>query len=66
MGNYIGADRNLLAEIGLIGRFFEIPEHLFFRREHLQSYTDRADLKYCEKLKWWTGSDENKKMIFLI
>jgi glycosyltransferase involved in cell wall biosynthesis len=64
MGSYIGADRNLLAEIGLIGRFFEIPEYLFFRREYLQSYTDRVDFKYCDKLKWWTGTNGNKKMAF--
>ena len=39
-GSYINSDRNLLAEIGLVGRMFEIPEHLFFRRDHSKSYTD--------------------------
>lgn len=29
-GEYIGADRNLLAEIGLLGRIHLIPECLFF------------------------------------
>jgi hypothetical protein len=37
--NFIGADRNLLAEIGLMGRICEIPEYLFFRRDHPESYT---------------------------
>lgn len=64
MGSYIGADRNLLAEIGLIGRFYEIPEYLFSRREYSQSYTDKVDFKYCEKLKWWTNIDGNKKTVF--
>ena len=45
MGNYIGADRNLLAEIGLIGKIYEIPEYLFFRRDHPEAYTR----KFCEK-----------------
>jgi glycosyltransferase involved in cell wall biosynthesis len=33
-GNYADYDRVLFAEIGLHGRFIEIPEALFFRREH--------------------------------
>ena len=38
-GSYIGADRNLVAELGLMGRIYEIPECLFFWREHPSSYT---------------------------
>jgi glycosyltransferase involved in cell wall biosynthesis len=38
-GNYIGADRNLLAEVGLLGRIYQIPECLFFWRDHPASYT---------------------------
>ena len=34
IGGFIGSDRNLLAELGLIGRFHEIPEYLFFSRDH--------------------------------
>lgn len=37
--NYVGADRNLLAEIGLMGRIYEIPEYLFFGRDHPDQYT---------------------------
>lgn len=33
-GKYVGSDRNLLAELSLIGQFYEVPEHLFFQREH--------------------------------
>jgi glycosyltransferase involved in cell wall biosynthesis len=33
-GNFADYDRVLFAEIGLHGRFVEIPEALFFRREH--------------------------------
>ena len=40
-GSYINADRDLLVEIGLVGRMYEIPEHLFFRRDHSKSYTDK-------------------------
>jgi glycosyltransferase involved in cell wall biosynthesis len=63
-GNYPGADGNLLAEIALYGRIFEIPEYLFFRRDHPQAYTR----KYCEnqsyksidhyraQMAWWTSA----------
>jgi len=34
LSNYADCDRVLLAEIGLSGRFYEIPEHLFSHREH--------------------------------
>ncbi|MGA3059112.1 MAG: glycosyltransferase family 2 protein [Candidatus Bathyarchaeia archaeon] len=40
-GEYIGADRNLLAEIGLIGRIHEVPECLFFQRDHPDAYTSK-------------------------
>ncbi|MCW3997063.1 MAG: glycosyltransferase family 2 protein [Candidatus Bathyarchaeota archaeon] len=40
-GNYIGADRNLLAELSLMGRIYEIPECLFFWRVHPSSYTSK-------------------------
>jgi glycosyltransferase involved in cell wall biosynthesis len=65
MGNYIGADWNLLAEIGLIGRLYEIPEVLFFRRDHPHAYTDSHYYKpiivpnYQRQLAWWT-SDKRK------
>lgn len=57
-GSYIGADRNLLAEIGLLGRIYEIPEHLFFRRDHPEAYTRRFcehnKYNYREKSAWWS------------
>ena len=33
-GSYADYDRVMIAELGLYGRFVEIPETLFFRREH--------------------------------
>ena len=60
-GSYIDADRNLLAELSLMGRVYEIPEHLFFVRYHPQSYTSTYYSKsspvqdYRRQLFWWTG-----------
>ena len=61
-GDYLDADRNLLAEIGLLGRIYEIPEHLFFRRIHSRSYTSTYYSKYVlaqdyrNQLAWWGGN----------
>src|SRR5262249_21858194 len=34
IANYAGSDRVLLARLALFGRFHEVPEYLFFRRNH--------------------------------
>ncbi len=64
-GSYIGADRNLLAEIGLMGRIIEIPEYLFFRRDHPEAYTRKfcenkfatSVEHYDEQMAWWSTDD---------
>jgi glycosyltransferase involved in cell wall biosynthesis len=38
-GSYHHADRTLMAELALSGRFYQVPEVLFFRRDH----PDRAE-----------------------
>jgi len=37
IGPYPASDRPLLAQLGLIGRLYEIPEILFYRRDHPQT-----------------------------
>jgi hypothetical protein len=65
MGGYIGSDRNLLAEISLIGRLHEIPEYLFFRRKHSEAYSDTVGFKdYPKTLQWWTRTDKEMKAVF--
>ena len=68
-GDYIDADRNLLAEIALIGRIHEIPSHLFLRRDHPQAYTHTYYSKdilrdYRNQLVWWTG-EKRRRLIVL-
>lgn len=61
-GSYIGADRNLVAELSLMGRIYEIPECLFYWREHPDSYTStfygthREDTaaRLRAELSWWS------------
>lgn len=62
---FIGSDRNLLVEISLMGRVYEVPEYLFFGREHLGSYTGQFHSKitrtnrnsYRTQLDWWGASN---------
>ena len=69
-GKYLDADRNLLAELGLLGRVYELPEQLFFRRDHPQAYTNvfyskiAAIQDYRKQLAWWTGN-RSKDIIVL-
>ncbi len=34
IASYVGSDRVLLAEMGLYGRLIELPDYLFYRRDH--------------------------------
>lgn len=62
-GDYRGADANLLAEMSLYGRLYEIPEYLFLRRDHSHAYTKMfcADKKFKankglnEQKAWWSS-----------
>lgn len=66
MGNYIGSDRNLLAEIGLIGRIYEIPEYLFFQRNNPQSYTNLSPWwePNCQILSLWWDPTRIQRIIY--
>lgn len=56
LGNYLAADRCLLAELSLYGPFLEIPEYLFYRRkrpgnigtsiEHMEFYDPSRKVKF--------------------
>ena len=68
-GGYIDADRNLLAELSLLGRMYEIKEHLNFRRDHPGAYTRTYYSKnmvrdYRTQLTWFTGR-KVKRLIVL-
>ena len=63
-GCHIGSDANLLAELSLMGRIYEIQEHLFFRREHPQAYSNvygsiTGIHDYRRQLSWWGGNKKN-------
>jgi len=45
LGSYVGSDGPLLAELTLYGKFFEIPEYLFYRRRHPAAFSSQQDVK---------------------
>lgn len=62
IGKYVGSDRVLLAELGLRGKLFEIPEYLFHRRDHPQA--SGRMFKMYKRLAWFDPA--KKKNINLV
>ena len=59
IGNYQSSDRNLIAELALRGTFYEVPEHLFFRREHAQMSV-KANRPASERAVWFDPSNRGR------
>ncbi|RJQ14298.1 MAG: glycosyltransferase [Nitrospiraceae bacterium] len=57
IGNYVSSDRVLLAQLSLYGRFYEVPEYLFFRRNHPET-SQRLFPSYYARAEWF---DPGKK-----
>jgi glycosyltransferase involved in cell wall biosynthesis len=59
IGNYTSSDKILLGELALLGEFWEIPDHLFFRRDHPQMSV-RANPRIEERAVWFDPSNRGK------
>ncbi|NER50531.1 MAG: glycosyltransferase family 2 protein [Symploca sp. SIO1A3] len=59
MGKYEGSDIILFAELAMLGEFYEIPEYLFFRREHPQM-SRRANPTNEELAVWYDPKNRGK------
>jgi glycosyltransferase involved in cell wall biosynthesis len=51
IANYFQSDRHLLAELGLIGRIYVVPEFLFFSRDH-NNRSVRISI-HKRAVEWW-------------
>lgn len=64
MGDYPGGDYRVLAELSVMGKFFEIPDYLFIRRLH-----DRSSSQHTYDPGWqaayWARKQENMPWPFL-
>jgi len=61
IGHYEASDIVLLAELSLRGKVYEIPEHLFFRRDH-PKMSGRAN-PTTESIAAWFDPTNTKKLI---
>jgi len=62
LGNYFSCDRTLLGELTLRGRFYEIPEFLFFRREHPHQHWRAYPIRH--KRQPWYDPSRSVKITF--
>ena len=63
LGRYTGADRTFLAEMALAGRWAQVDEVLFFRREHATTSTKIFPDEW-ERRKWFDTSIEKSSIAF--
>lgn len=61
LGAYIDADRTLLAELSMIGQFWELDERLFMRRMHPQGSTF-ANTTRQESMGWWNPAKKRQQV----
>jgi glycosyltransferase involved in cell wall biosynthesis len=61
IGSYVGSDRVLLAQLGLFGRFVEVPEVLFQHREHRQRSTRAIPLH--QRTAWFDARQGHKRVM---
>jgi len=60
IGTYMSADRVLLGELVLLGRFCEVPEFLFFKRHHPRQHW-RAHSSRRLRQEWWDPARAGKR-----
>ena len=58
IASYVGSDRNTLVMLGLLGRFYRIPEPLFFTRDHEERSVRKIPLNY--RAAWFDPTKENR------
>jgi glycosyltransferase involved in cell wall biosynthesis len=63
LGSHVGSDINLLAELTLYGKFYELPERLFFRRFHKESGSwNRTDSAHQTRRYLGAGSRDTLRL----
>jgi glycosyltransferase involved in cell wall biosynthesis len=60
--NYTDSDRTLLAELGLHGRFYQVPEPLFYRRIH-PGMSTMVFSDWRERMTWFNPSLDEDSIV---
>lgn len=61
LGDYSGADLVFIARMALLGQFYEIPEYLFFNREHSQRSSQTSPYL---RTTWFDPTAKKGKLVF--
>jgi len=61
IGNYSASDRPLLGELSLRGQLYEIPEYLFFYRNHAQQSWQKYSIKRAVQDLWFDPNKRGKR-----
>lgn len=59
IGNYPSSDIILLAELALLGEYYEVPEYLFLRRDHAQTSV-QAHNAFRKRIAWYDPAKKGK------
>jgi glycosyltransferase involved in cell wall biosynthesis len=59
---YVGSDRTLRAELALLGRFHEVPDHLFFLRDHA-ARSVRSMPAHHQRVAWFDPDLTGRKVL---
>ncbi len=59
IGPYAGSDRPLISELSLLGQFYEIPEYLFFYRNHKNQSWQHKKTRH-EQQAWYAPERKGK------
>lgn len=60
LSSFPGSDRTLMAELSLRGRFYEIPEYLFYSRDHPERSTRTGTIH--SRAGWWDTRNTNQRV----
>jgi glycosyltransferase involved in cell wall biosynthesis len=61
LGSYISSDLCFLGELSLHGKFWEIPEFLFYRRIHPDAYSNQKDVS--KQLEFYNPRDRHRSAL---
>lgn len=61
IASFIASDLTLRAELGLRGGFHEVPEYLFFSRDHAQRAT-RSEMQFHQRGEWFDPALAGKRV----
>jgi glycosyltransferase involved in cell wall biosynthesis len=62
IASYVGSDRTLRAQLALLGRFYEVPEHLFFLRDHA-ARSVRSMPAHHQRVAWFDPERTDQKVL---